>query len=108
MSQNSTFAKNRPGRAGSLNKQNVKATPGVLAAKVRDFGSNLLKCSREQICTRPAKVGHLASGAIYCAKVRATDGGDSQKGLHCTKKSSLHGRTRFAKVGPPLGRGQIC
>ena len=40
-------------RGGSLNKQNVKATPGVLAAKVRDFGSNLLKCSREQIGTKP-------------------------------------------------------
>ena len=38
--------------------------PGVLAAKVRDFGSNLLKCSREQIGTKPAKVGHLAPGAI--------------------------------------------
>ena len=34
--------------------------PGVLAAKVRHFGSNLLKCSREQIGTKPAKVGHLA------------------------------------------------
>ena len=29
--------------------------PGVLAAKVRDFESNLLKCSREQIGTKPAK-----------------------------------------------------
>ena len=37
---------------------------GVLAAKVRGFGSNLLKCSREQMGTKPAKVGHLAPGAI--------------------------------------------
>ena len=37
---------------------------GVLAAKVRGFGSNLLKCSREQIGTKPAKtkVGHLPLG----------------------------------------------
>ena len=39
--------------------------PGILlAAKVRDFQSNLLKCSREQIGTKPAKVGHSAPGAI--------------------------------------------
>ena len=38
--------------------------PGVLAAKVRDFGSNLLKCARAQMGTKPAKVGHLAPGAI--------------------------------------------
>ena len=37
---------------------------GGLAAKVSDFGSNLLKCSREQMGTKPAKVGHLAPGAI--------------------------------------------
>ena len=30
------------------------------------------------------------------------------KGLHFTERSSLHGRTRFAEVGPPRGRGQIC
>jgi len=38
--------------------------PGVLAAKVSDFGSNLLKCPRVQMGTKPAKVGHLAPGAI--------------------------------------------
>ena len=37
---------------------------GELAAKVRDFGSNLLKLARAQIGTKPAKVGHLAPGAI--------------------------------------------
>ena len=37
---------------------------GEVAAKVSDFGSNLLKCSREQMGTKPAKVGHLAPGAI--------------------------------------------
>ena len=37
---------------------------GELAAKVRDFGSNLLKWARAQIGTKPAKVGHLAPGAI--------------------------------------------
>ena len=36
----------------------------LLAAKVRDFGSNLLKCTRGQMGTKPAKVGHLAPGAI--------------------------------------------
>ena len=38
--------------------------PGVLAAKVRDFGSNPLKCPRGQMGTKRAKVGHLAPGAI--------------------------------------------
>ena len=43
---------------------------GVLAAKVRDFGSNLLKWApaqmgtRSQMGTKPATVGHLALGAI--------------------------------------------
>ena len=31
--------------------------------KVSDFGSNLLKCPRGQMGTKPAKVGHLAPGA---------------------------------------------
>ena len=37
---------------------------GVLAAKVRDFGSNLLRWARAQMGTKPAKGGHLAPGAI--------------------------------------------
>ena len=43
---------------------------GELAAKVRDFGSNLLKwapaqmVTRSQMGTKPATVGHLALGAI--------------------------------------------
>ena len=37
---------------------------GVLAAKVSDFGSNLLKWARAQMGTKPAKVGHSAPGAI--------------------------------------------
>ena len=37
---------------------------GALAAKVRDFGSNLLKCGWPQMGTKPAKVGHSAPGAI--------------------------------------------
>ena len=36
----------------------------------------------------------------------APGGGDSQKGLHFTRRSSLHGRTRFATVGPPRGGGR--
>ena len=46
---------------------------GVLAAKVGDFGSNLLKCSEEQMSTKPAKVGHLPGPwrHLECAKVRA-------------------------------------
>ena len=38
--------------------------PGVLAAKVSDFGSNLLKCPGRQMGTKRAKGGHLAPGAI--------------------------------------------
>ena len=40
---------------------------GALAAKVRDFGSNLLRLkvpARGQMGTKPAKVGHLVPGAI--------------------------------------------
>ena len=37
---------------------------GVQAAKVGDFGSDLLKCTRGQIGTKAAKVGHSAPGAI--------------------------------------------
>ena len=81
--------------------------PGVLAAKVSDFESNLLKCYSSRwapnllkSATRPL----APSNVLKCAP----EGGDSQKGLHFTKRSSLHGRTRFAKVGPPRGRDQIC
>ena len=42
----------------------TRTHPGVLAAKVRHFASNLLKCTRGQMGTKPAKVGHLAPGAI--------------------------------------------
>ena len=80
--------------------------PGVLAAKVSDFGSNLLKCysSRSAPNLLKAATWPLApSNVLKCAP----GGGDSQKGLHFTKRSSLHGRTRFAKVGPPRGRGSI-
>ena len=38
--------------------------PHPVAAKVSDFGSNLLKCTRGQMGTKRAKVGHLAPGAI--------------------------------------------
>ena len=83
------------------------AHPGVLAAKVSDFGSNLLKCYSSRwapnllkSATRPL----APSNVLKCAP----EGGDSQKGLHFTKRSSLHGRTRFAKVGCPRGRDQIC
>ena len=59
-----------PGRGVCVGTLASRRTPlffwarGVLAAKVRHFGSNLLKCSREQIGTKPAKVGHLAPGVI--------------------------------------------
>ena len=47
--------------------------PGVLAAKVSDFGSNLLKWARAQMATKPAKVGHSAPGAIlYYRPYRVT------------------------------------
>ena len=35
-----------------------------IAAKVRDLGSNVLKCPRGQMRTKPAQVGHVATGAI--------------------------------------------
>ena len=47
--------------------------------------------------TKPAKVGHLATGPSHVLKC-VPGGGDPQKGLHFTKRSSLHGQTRFAKV----------
>ena len=65
--------------------------------------------------TKPAKGGHLASGhvppapsnVLKCAPRVAVIHKKvftSQKGLF----APVHGRTRFAKVGPPWGRGQIC
>ena len=46
--------------------------PGVLAAKVRDFGSNLLKWVKSakvgQMGTKPA-VGHLAPGALMSIRL---------------------------------------
>ena len=58
--------------------------------------------------TKPAKVGHLALVAPSNVLKCVPGGGAPQKGLHFTKKSSLHGQSRFAKVGSPRGRGQIC
>ena len=49
---------------GHHRRGHTRYHPGVLAAKVRDFGSNMLKCPRGQMGTKPAKVGHLAPGAI--------------------------------------------
>jgi len=76
-----------------------EAHPGVLAAKVRDFGANLLKCARAQMGIKPAKVGHLAStSAIYSNVLKcAPGGGESQKA-----RSSLH-----KKVFAPRA-DQIC
>ena len=53
----------RPPHSSQLSRDAFRH-PGVLAAKVRDFGSNLLKCARAQMGTKRAKVGHLAPGAI--------------------------------------------
>ena len=58
------MAKSGGKEVSHIEKNNDVYHPGVLAAKVSDFGSNLLKCSREQMGTKPAKVGHLAPGAI--------------------------------------------
>ena len=85
---------------------------GVLAAKVSDFWSNL----RLGTCLEARWAPNLLKAATWPLAPSnvlkwAPDGGDSQKGLHFTKRSSLHVWTRFAKVGPPRGRGQktqIC
>ena len=60
--------------------------PGVLAAKVSDFESNLLKCYSSRwapnllkSATRPL----APSNVLKCAP----EGGDPQKGLHFTKRS---------------------
>ena len=62
-----------------------------------DFESNLLKCYSSRwapnllkSATRPL----APSNVLKCVPT----GGDPQKGLHFTKRSSLHGRIRFAKV----------
>ena len=81
--------------------------PGLLAAKVRDFGSNLLKCYSSRWAPNLLKSATwllAPSNVLKCV----SGGGDPQKGHHFTKRSSLHWRTRFAKVGPPRGRDQIC
>ena len=49
---------------GGILRSGADNLGGVLAAKVSDFGSNLLKCTRGQMGTKPAKVGHPAPGAI--------------------------------------------
>jgi hypothetical protein len=42
-------------------RDSAPGTPGgTSCAKVRHSGSNLLKCPRGQMGTKPAKVGHLA------------------------------------------------
>ena len=51
---------------------------------------------RAQLCLRLSYVLKCAPG-----------GGASQKGRHFTKRSSLHGRTRFGKVGPPWGGSNL-
>ena len=63
---NEPIAKQKYGAKNVQNRKKGWAHPpgSYIATKVRDFGSNLLKCSREQMGTKPAKVGHLAPGAI--------------------------------------------
>jgi hypothetical protein len=57
--------KNTVQKMSKIERMSWAHPPGsYIATKVRDFGSNLLKCSREQMGTKPAKVGHLAPGAI--------------------------------------------
>ena len=61
--------------------------------------------------TKPAKVGHLAPGAsnvLYPAIAGYSWLYPAIAGYSQIWADTLHGRTRFAKVGPSLGRGQIC
>ena len=55
---------------------------------------NVLKAA-----TKAATWPLAPSNVLKCAP----GGGDSQKGLHFTKRSSLHGRTRLIKWGLPGG-----
>ena len=72
---------------------------GVLAAKVSDFGSNLLKCYSSRWAPNLLKSATwllAPSNVLKCAP----DGGDPQKGLHFTKRSEYrcrHGRVQATK-----------
>ena len=71
--------------------------------------------------TKRAKVGHLAPGAsnvlypaiagyswLYPAIAGYSWLYPAIAGYSQIWADTLHGRTRFAKVGPPRGRDQIC
>jgi len=77
--------------------------PGELDAKVGYFGVKSTKVLREQMGTKPAKVGRLDP---RCAKVR--------RGPHpaptgaSAKRSSIHAASKVAKVGAAGGPKKVA
>ena len=74
---------------GQSQEMYKKLTRGNLRLKW-GMGSNLLKCSREQMGTKPAKVGRLAPGVLRCGAVPTPHRrAPPQKGLRSAARAKL-------------------
>ena len=71
---------------------------GTLATKAAYFGVKSTNVFRGEMCTKPAKVGRLASTLLKY--VSSAQRRPSSPPPHTPPASSLRGRTKVAKVGP--------